>query len=63
VWFNAQGKSEPLAGATLSVGGRSGKTNTHGIVRLGASHAGAFLLRAEHTGYIRAAPVRLRVSG
>jgi hypothetical protein len=63
VWFNAKGKSNPLAGATLSVAGRTGKTNSHGIVWLTPSHAGTFLLRAAHTGYIRAAPVRLRVSG
>jgi hypothetical protein len=62
VWFNAKGKRAPLAGATLSVGGRSGKTNSHGIVPLTPSHAGSFVLNAEHTGYIRAAPVQLRVT-
>ncbi len=62
VSFNAKGKPKPLAGATLSVGGRSGSTDSHGVVPLTPSHAGTFLLRAEHAGYIRAAPVRLRVT-
>jgi hypothetical protein len=63
VWFTAKGKSKQLRGATVSVGGRSGKTNSHGIVPLTPSHAGTFVLRATHAGYIRSAPVRLRVTG
>jgi hypothetical protein len=63
VWFNAKGKPKPLKGATLSAGAKSGKTDSHGIVPLTPTHAGTFLLQATHTGYIRAAAVRLRVTG
>jgi hypothetical protein len=61
VYFKG-GARKPLAGATLSVGGRSGKTDGHGMVLLTPSHAGTFVLRAEHSGYVRAAPVTLHVS-
>lgn len=61
VWFNAAGKAKPLAGATLSTGGRSGKTNSHGIVSLTATHPGTFVLQAEKTGYIRASAARVVV--
>lgn len=63
VRFNAKGKSKPLAGATVSVAGHSGQTDSHGTVPLTPSHAGTFTLRAAHPGYIRAAPVRVRVKG
>jgi hypothetical protein len=62
VWFNAKGKAVPLAGAAVSIGGRSGKTDRHGALSLTPSRAGTFVLEASHSGYIRAAAVRLRVS-
>jgi Domain of unknown function (DUF4430) len=62
VAYTAKGKTKPLAGATVSVGGLSGKTGNHGTVLLTSSHAGTFTLKAAHAGYIRAAPVTLRVS-
>jgi Domain of unknown function (DUF4430) len=62
VWWGAKGKPKPLAGATLSVGGHSGTTNSHGVVPLTPSHTGSFVLTATHAGYIRAAQVQLRVT-
>jgi hypothetical protein len=62
VYFNGSGKAKPLSGATVSVAGHSGRTNSHGTVRLTPSHAGTFVLHAEHAGYVRAAPVTLHVS-
>jgi hypothetical protein len=62
VWFNAKGKAEPLAGATVSVAGRSGKTNGHGVVPLTPSHPGTFVLTADRAGYIRAVPATVHVS-
>ena len=63
VWYSDNGKSKPLAGARVSVGGKSGKTNSRGIVPLTPSHTGTFTINASHTGYIRAEAVRLRVTG
>jgi hypothetical protein len=62
VWFNAGGKAKPLPGATLSVAGGSGKTNGQGIVEITPTFDGTFTLSATHAGYIRAAPVSLRVT-
>ena len=62
VWFNAKGKAKPLAGATVSVAGKSGKSNRSGIVSLTATHAGTFAIDAARAGYIRAAPLRVRVT-
>jgi hypothetical protein len=62
VAYNAKGKAKPLAGATVSVNGHSGKTDKHGTVPLTPSHVGAFTLKATAAGYIRAAPVTIRVS-
>ena len=55
-------KAIALAGATVSVGGQRGKTNSHGTVALTASHAGTFVVHAQRAGYVRAAPVTLHVS-
>jgi hypothetical protein len=62
VAYNARGAAKPLAGATVSVAGHSGKTGSHGTVPLTPSHAGTFTLMASAPGYIRSAPVTLRVS-
>ena len=62
VWYSAKGKPKPLAGATVSVAGHSGTTNSHGVIPLTGSHAGTFTLEAQHAGYIRAAPVTVHLS-
>jgi hypothetical protein len=62
VYFKGSGKAVPLAGATVSVAGHSGRTNGHGTVSLTPSRAGTFMLDADHAGYVRAAPVTLHVS-
>ena len=62
VYFTAKGIAKPLSGATVSVAGHSGKTNRRGIVPLTPDHAGTFVLHAQRLGYIRAAPVTVRVS-
>jgi uncharacterized protein DUF4430 len=53
VGWGAKGKRGPLADATVSVAGRSGTTNSHGVISLTPSHAGTFVLVATHSGYIR----------
>jgi hypothetical protein len=53
VYYNAKGKSKPLAGATVSVGSGKGSTNSAGIVQLTPSHTGKFTITARKTGYIR----------
>jgi Domain of unknown function (DUF4430) len=63
VSFSEAGKSRPLAGAAVSVAGHSGKTDSHGTVPLTPSSIGTFTINAAHTGYIRAAPVTVHVSG
>jgi hypothetical protein len=62
VSYSTGGKSKPLAGATVSVAGHRGKTNSHGTVSLTPSHSGTFTLEAVHRGYIRAAPVTVHVA-
>lgn len=62
-WFNAKGVTKPLAGATVSGYGHSGKTNRHGRTSLIPSHAGTFTIKATKAGFVRAAAVKVRVSG
>ena len=61
VAYDAKGTAKPLAGATVSVAGHSGNTNSHGTVPLTPSHAGTFTLTATSKGYIRA-ETQVRVS-
>ena len=61
-WFSDAGVGKPLAGVRVHVGGTVGVTNSHGTVRFVDSHAGTLVLRADRAGYIRAAPVSVRVS-
>ncbi|MGP0051862.1 MAG: hypothetical protein ACLPZR_23895 [Solirubrobacteraceae bacterium] len=62
VSFDTAGQPTPLAGATLSVDGRSGTTDSLGIVPLTPTHVGTFVLTAERVGYVRAAAVQLLVT-
>jgi hypothetical protein len=63
VWFSDAGASRPLAGAHVSAAGVSGVTNSHGIAQVVARHAGELAVGAAGKGYIRAARVRVRVTG
>jgi hypothetical protein len=63
VSYSQKGKATPLAGATVSVAGHSGLTNSQGVVPLTPSAPGTFTLLAQHAGYIRAAPARVVVAG
>jgi Domain of unknown function (DUF4430) len=63
VGFNAKGKSKPLAGAHLAGAGHGVVTNSHGVAHVVASKAGTLTLGASDNGYIRAAQVRVRVTG
>ncbi|MGZ4250354.1 MAG: DUF4430 domain-containing protein [Solirubrobacteraceae bacterium] len=63
VWFSDKGKSEPLAGAHLTGAGQGVVTNSRGIAHVVVSKAGTLKLGASDSGYIRAAQVRVRVTG
>ena len=58
-----KGSAKPLAGARLSGSGINAVTNRRGVVSVTARHAGTIVLHADHQGFIRAATVRVRVSG
>jgi len=63
MWFSDKGKSTPLAGAHLTGAGHGAVTNSDGIAHVVASKAGTLKLGASDNGYIRAAQVRVRVTG
>jgi hypothetical protein len=64
VRFSDAGVPKPLAGATVTTANAVvGQTNRHGVLTIVAKHAGTLVLRAAESGYIRAAPVRVGVSG
>jgi hypothetical protein len=63
VWFSDKGKSKPLTGAHLAGAGQGVVTNSHGVAHVVASKAGTLTLGASDNGYIRAAQVRVRVTG
>jgi hypothetical protein len=62
-YVSPKGKLKPLARARVHAAGLSARTNGKGEARLTDKHAGTLTLRADHAGYIRAAPVRVRVAG
>jgi len=53
VAYNANGRATPLAGATVTVGGKSGLTTANGQIPLTASRAGAYTIAVSKTGHIR----------
>jgi hypothetical protein len=61
VSFTAKGKAKPLKGATVTIGHRSGKTGSKGTISVKGSSAGTFTVTATDKGYIRAAPVTIKV--
>jgi hypothetical protein len=63
VSFNAKGKPVPLKGAHVYGAGASAVTGSQGKASIDPSRAGTLVLHAERNGYIRAATVRVRVSG
>jgi hypothetical protein len=60
-FYNAKGKRQPLAGATVSGAGKSVKTSHAGTVRLTAKKAGTVVLKVSEKGYIRSAPTPVPV--
>jgi hypothetical protein len=62
VAYADNGTSKPLAGARLSGGGVSAVTNGRGVVQVKTHGTGTLKLDATSKGFIRAAPVRVRVS-
>jgi hypothetical protein len=63
VWFSDSGVASPLKGARLTVAGKTAVTKARGIVQVKVSNPGKFVLRAERKGYVRPAPVTVRVTG
>jgi hypothetical protein len=61
--FTAKGKATALAGAQVSGSGAAAVTNSHGIATILPSKTGTLVLHAVDKGYIRAAPLRVRVTG
>jgi hypothetical protein len=62
VYYEAKGKAKPLSGATVTVAGQRGKTGKTGKILLTPSHAGTFTFTATHKGYIRSAPVKVKIT-
>jgi hypothetical protein len=62
VSYSDAGVAKPLAGVQVSGAGVKGVTNRNGILTVSEPHAGTIVLRAHRNGYIRAAPVSVRVS-
>ncbi len=62
VAYSSAGKSKPLAGATVTGNGVSVKTGSGGTATITSAKAGTLVLNATDSGYIRAAPLRVRVS-
>ncbi len=62
VWFNAKGAAKPLAGAVVSLHGKSVKTKANGIVGITERSPGTIAIRASHPGDVRAVPVRVKVT-
>jgi hypothetical protein len=62
VYYDAKGKAHPLAGATVKAGSLTATSNSHGVVHFVPTHVGRLVVRANKTGYVRAAPLRVRVT-
>jgi hypothetical protein len=62
VSFSDKGKSQPAAHVSLAGAGQGAVTNSHGVAHVVAS-AGTLKLGASANGFIRAAQVRVRVTG
>jgi hypothetical protein len=62
VYFNAKGHARPLAGAVVSLHGKSVKTKANGIVGITESSPGTVVIHASHAGDVRAVPARVKVT-
>jgi len=62
VGYGASGKAKPLAGATVKLGSKTVKTNSHGVASLKPTKAGKLIVQASDKGWIRAAPLSVRVT-
>ncbi len=62
VWFNAKGQAKPLAGAVVSVRGKTVKTKGRGTAAMTWSSPGTVVIHASRPGYVRAAAVRVKVT-
>ena len=62
VSFSDSGVAKPLRGAHVRGAGPTATTNSHGVATLTATHTGTLALRADRSGYIRAAPLSIRVT-
>jgi hypothetical protein len=62
VYYTAKGKARPLAKARVKAGGLSAVSNKRGVVTFKATHSGKLKFTATEKGYIRSAPVTVKVS-
>jgi Domain of unknown function (DUF4430) len=62
VWFNAKGRAKPLAGAVVSLHGKSVKTKANGTVGITWSSPGTIVIHASDRGDVRAVPARVKVT-
>ena len=62
IYYNAAGKPRPLAKALVSDGKHVVTTNTTGYVIVHAASAGKYRFTATEKGYIRSAPVTVKVA-
>ena len=62
VYYDAAGHTKPLAGAHVRAGALKFVTDAHGSVKVPTHSTGAFRFTADHTSYIRSAPLVVVVS-
>jgi hypothetical protein len=62
-YYKGKGAAKPLAGARVRGAGLSAVSDKHGNVSLAAQRTGRLAYTASEPGYIRSAPVSVRVSG
>jgi hypothetical protein len=63
VSYSDKGKSQPAAHVSLAGAGQGVVTNSHGVAHVVAGQAGTLKLGASATGFVRAAQVRVHVTG
>lgn len=62
-WWNAAGKRQPLAGASVNGARVSATSNAKGVALLTAKTPGELVLRATEKDHVRSAPVTIRITG